>query len=103
GVAAEVVDGAVFCGGHEPCAGVIGDAGLRPLLECGDEGVLGEVFSASYVVDEASEAGDDARGLDAPDGFDGAVWIGSRHCYRSNQFGYVSASGAISLLPELPV
>jgi len=36
---------------------------------------------------------DDARGLDAPDGFDGAMqgltfgmmWIASGHCYRSHQ------------------
>ena len=46
GVAAEVIDGAVFGGGHEPGAGIVGDAGLRPLFEGGDEGVLGEVFGA---------------------------------------------------------
>jgi hypothetical protein len=50
-------------------------------------------------------AGDDAGGFDTPDGFDGAVcgvmWIGTRHCYRSHQFGYVSASGTISWLLEL--
>jgi len=37
----------------------------------------------------AGEAGDDARGLDAPYGFDGAMedlmWIGSGHGYRSHQ------------------
>ena len=90
GVAAEVVDGSVFRGGHEPCAGVVGDAGGGPLFEGGDERVLGEVFGAGDVAGEAGEAGDDAGGLDPPDGFDGAVrgvmWICSGHCYRSHQF-----------------
>ena len=35
-VAAEEIDGAAFGGGGEPCGGIIGNAGLRPLLECGD-------------------------------------------------------------------
>ena len=54
-------------------AGIIGDAGLRPLFECGEKRLLGEVFGEADVAGEAGEAGDDARGLDAPDGFDGAV------------------------------
>ncbi len=41
------------------------------------------------VASGAGESGDDARGLDAPYGFDGAIenlmWIGSGHCYRSHQ------------------
>jgi len=32
-----------------------------------------EVFGEADVAGEAGEAGDDAGGLDAPDGFDGAV------------------------------
>ena len=47
---------------------------MRPLLEGGDEGFLGEVFGEADVAGDAGEAGDEARGLDAPDGFDGAVW-----------------------------
>ena len=78
-VAAEVVDGAVFCGGHEPGAGVVGDAGLGPLLERGDEGVLSEVFGAGDVADEAGQAGDEARGFDSPDGVDGAMGVGGSH------------------------
>jgi hypothetical protein len=46
---------------------------LRPLLEGGEESFLGEVLSEADVAGEAGQAGDDARGLDAPDGFDGAV------------------------------
>ena len=111
GVAAEEIDGAAFGGGGEPCAGVVGDAGLRPLLECGDEGFLREVFGEADVAGEAGEAGDDARGLDAPDGFDGAmglVWIGSGHCYRSHQlwireckWGYLFAGLSCQLSAEV--
>jgi hypothetical protein len=54
---------------------------------------LREVFGEADVTGEARESGDDARGLDAPDGFNGAMqglmwvvmWIGSGHCYRSHQ------------------
>ena len=93
GVAAEEIDGAAFGGCGEPCRGIIGDARLRPLFECGDKRFLGEIFGEADVMGEACESGDDPRGLDAPDGFDGAVqglmrgvmWIGSGHCYRSHQ------------------
>ena len=73
GVAAEEVDGAAFGGGGEPCSGIFGDSGCRPLFEGGEEGFLGEVFGEAYVVREAGEGGDEAGGLDAPDGFDGAM------------------------------
>ena len=73
GVAAEQIDGAAFGGGGEPCRGILGDAGLRPLFECRQEGFLGEVFGEADVAGEAGKAGDDARGLDAPDGFNGAM------------------------------
>jgi hypothetical protein len=99
GVAAEEIDGAAFGGGGEPCCGVFGDTGLWPLLECGEEGFLREVFGEADVAGEAGEGGDDAGGLDTPDGFDGAMcgvmWIGSRHCYRSHQLQSVDARAAI--------
>jgi hypothetical protein len=44
GVAAEEIDGAAFGGCGEPCRGIIGDARLRPLFECGDECFLREIF-----------------------------------------------------------
>ena len=99
GVAAEEIDGAMFGGGGEPCAGVFGDSRLRPLFEGGEECFLGEVFGQTDVAGEAGQAGYDAGGLDAPYGFDGAMcgvmWIGSRHCYRSHQLQSVDASAAI--------
>ena len=72
-VAAKMVDGAIFSGGHEPSAGIIGDAGSGPLLERGDEGVLSKFLGAADVTGDARERSDDAGGLDAPDGFDRAV------------------------------
>ena len=90
GVSAEQIDGAAFGGCGEPCRGVIGDARLRPLLECGDERLLSEVFCEADVTGEARESGDDSRGLDAPDGLDGTICGEIRfcngHCYRSHQF-----------------
>ena len=85
GVAAEEIDGTAFGRGGKPCRGIIGDARLRPLFECGDECLLREVFGEADVAGEARESRDDAGGLDAPDGFDGAVVIGNGHRYRSHQ------------------
>jgi len=73
GVAAEQIDGAPFGGGGEPCAGVFGDSGSRPLFQSGEESFLREVFGEADVAGEAGEAGDDTGGLNAPDGFAGAV------------------------------
>jgi hypothetical protein len=66
---------------------------LRPLFECGDKCLLREVFGEADVAGEARESGEDARGLNAPDGLDGAMqgmmrgvmWTGSGHCHRSHQ------------------
>jgi hypothetical protein len=80
--AAQAVDGAMLRGGHEPGAGIIGDARLGPLFECGDESVLREFLGKADVAKHARETGDDAGRFDAPDGVDGAVGIGSCHGYR---------------------
>ena len=72
---------------------LFGDARLRPLFECGDKCLLREVFGEADVAGEARESGEDARGLNAPDGLDGAMqgmmrgvmWTGSGHCHRSHQ------------------
>ena len=55
----QLIDRAAFGGGGEPGARVFGDAGLRPLFERGDEGILGEVFGQADVAGEADEAGDE--------------------------------------------
>ena len=43
-VPAEVIDGAMLRGGHEPGARVVRDARLRPLLERGDQRILRQVL-----------------------------------------------------------
>ena len=63
----------MFSGGHKPRAGIVGDSGLWPTFERGNESVLGKVFGEADVADDAGEGGDEAGGLDAPDGVDGAV------------------------------
>ena len=97
GVAAEQIDGASFGGGGKPCPRVVGDAGSRPLFERSEKRLLRKIFRQAHVARQAGESGDDPRGLDAPDGFNGSmqglicglmrivIWIGSGHCYRSHQ------------------
>jgi hypothetical protein len=47
--------------GHEPRARVLGDAGRRPLLERGQQGILGQIFRQADVTDDASQAADQTR------------------------------------------
>ncbi len=72
-VAAQQIDGAMLGGGHEPRAGILRHAGLRPLLECGDQRVLRQLFGDADIAHDARQAGDDARRLHAPHGVDGAI------------------------------
>ena len=81
--AAQPVDGAVLGGGHQPGAGLVGDARSRPLLERGDERVLRQLLGHADVAHHAREAGDELGLLDPEDRVDGVMGIGSRHGYRS--------------------
>jgi len=83
-VPAEVIDGPMFGGGHEPRAGIAWHAGRGPLLERGKERVLREILGDADVPDNAGETGDDFRRLHLPDCLDGALGFGSRHGYRSH-------------------
>ena len=78
-VAAEDVDRPMLRGGHEPRAGIVRNAGPRPLLERRDEGVLGEFLGEADIADDPRQSGDELRLLDPPDGVDGAVGVGRRH------------------------
>ena len=78
------IDGAVLGRGHQPGAGIVGDAGPGPLLEGRDERVVCEVLGSADVADDAGESGDDPRRFDAPDGIDGAMGVGGRHDRRSH-------------------
>lgn len=73
--AADQVHGAVPGGGHEPGAGVVGDAVAGPLLQRGDQRVLREFLGDPDVADQPGDGGDHARRLDAEDGLDGAVRV----------------------------
>ena len=77
--AAQAVDGAMLGRRHQPGAGLVGYAGLRPLLQCGDERVLRQLLGEPNVAHHACEAGDELRLLDAEHGVDGAVGVGRRH------------------------
>ncbi len=90
--AAEAVDRAVLGGGHQPGAGLVGDAGARPLLERGDERVLRQLLGHADVAHHAREAGDELGLLDAEDRVDGVMCIGSRHGYRYQHLQVARAS-----------
>ena len=85
-VPAEKVDRAMLGGGHEPRARIVRDARLGPLLKRRNESVLGQLFGAADIADDAHEAGDEPRRFDSPDGIDGTMGIGSGHCYRSYRY-----------------
>ncbi|OKK17389.1 hypothetical protein AMK16_21330 [Streptomyces sp. CB00455] len=83
--AAHEVDGAVSGGGHEPGARPVGDAGSRPLLQRGDQGVLGEFLGDADVPHDAGDTGDDPRGLDPEHRFDRLGRTHCRHGHSSEQ------------------
>ena len=80
--AAKAVERAMLGGGHQPGAGLVGDAGARPLLERGDEGILRQLLGHADVTHHARQTGDELCLLDAEDRLDGVMCIGSRHGYR---------------------
>ena len=69
----QVVDGAVLGHGGEPGAGVVGDAGLRPALERGDQRVLRQFFGQADFAHHARHRRDDPGGFDPPECVDGAM------------------------------
>jgi len=83
-VSAQVIERAMLGSGHEPGARVMRHARLRPLLERGHEGILREFFGHADVANDARQTGNEPGRLDPPDRFDHAMYIGSRHCYRSH-------------------
>jgi len=91
------VDGPVLRGRHQPRAGIIGHAGVRPLFKGDDQRVLREFLGQADVADKPGEPRDQPGRLDPPDRFHRAMgWIGGRHSYRSNhhrQAGGVKSSG----------
>ena|SRR5438477_3366511 len=78
-VASEAIDGAMLGGGHQPGAGIVGNARGWPFFQRGDQRILREFFGHAYVANDASQARDQARGLNAPDGVDRSVNFLGRH------------------------
>src|SRR2546425_4859219 len=100
--APDQVDRAMFRGPHQPGAGPLRHARGGPLLERGNECVLGELLSRPDVADEASQPGDEPGRLDPPDRFDRAMRFTGRCLATTRVFERPSASriyGKNSLTP----
>ena len=63
-------------GRHQPGARVVGNTRSRPLLERRDQCILRQLLRQPHVAHDARQAGDQARGLDAPDRIDRAASVG---------------------------
>ena len=79
--------------------GLSGHARLRPLLERGDQGVLGQLLGQADIAHDPRETGDEPGRLDPPDRVDRAMGIGSRHGYRSHHLQSGSASRGYQFTP----
>src|SRR5258706_5940084 len=76
---AKMIERAMFGGGHEPRAGIVRYTRFGPFFERGDERVLRQFFGEANVAYDAREPGNQARGLDAPDGVNRPVSVGGGH------------------------
>ncbi len=85
-ISAEVINGTMLGGGHEPSAGIVRNARLRPLLERRDQSILRKVLGKAHIADDSHKARDEPRRLDPPDRIDGAMYVGRHHSYRSHHF-----------------
>ena len=63
----QLVEPAVARGRQQPRAGPVGDPLGGPVLERGDERLLGEILRQSHIADEADERRDQPRRLHLPD------------------------------------
>lgn len=73
------VDCSVLAGCQEPCAWLVRHSRGRPPLQRSDEGVLRELLGQANVAHDSREPGNHSRRLDAPNGFDRSLDLGSRH------------------------
>ena len=73
------LEDAAFGDGGQPGAGLTGDPLLRPLLQGGDQGVLGELLGQADVADHTGENGDQTGRLDTPDRLHLGCDIGVAH------------------------
>ena len=75
---AEMIDGAVLCGGHQPRAWVARHTSAGPLLQRGDQRILRKFLGKTDVADDPGETADNLCGLDPPDRINRRVRVGSR-------------------------
>src|SRR5580692_12883105 len=83
-VAAEMIHGAMLGRGHQPGAGIVRNARLRPLLESGKQRVLRQILGDTYVAHHARQSGDQPGRFHSPDGVNRAMGVGSGHRYPSH-------------------
>ena len=84
-VAANLINGMMFGGDHEPRAGFIGNAGLGPLLKRSDKSTLREILGETHIADEAREGRDQSGRFDPPDCVYRAMDIGKGHDLLSHR------------------
>src|ERR1700722_16701879 len=110
GVAAEVINGSMFSSSHEPSARIIRNARLRPLLKRRHQSILREILGNANIAHNAHQASDQPRRLDSPDRVNRAMdrrevfiamWIGSRHSYRSHHL-YLLLAREVARTKHLP-
>ena len=75
-LAAQAIDGAVLRRRHQPGAGIVGHAGLRPALQRRHQRILGQFLGEPDIAHHARQAGDQPRRFDPPEGVDGLVEVG---------------------------
>src|SRR5919197_3857385 len=71
--AADLVDGSMPGGTHQPGPRLLWHALSRPPLQGDQEGVLRKILSQAEIADDASQASDQAWRLHSPDGLEGAM------------------------------
>jgi hypothetical protein len=81
-IASDAIDRAILPSGHEPGTRVRRNTGLRPLLECGEERVVREIFGRTNVTDDPGESGNYPRRFDPPDRVNRTVNV-RPHPFRS--------------------
>src|SRR6266540_6698682 len=74
-ISADLINGMMFRGCHEPGTWFIRNTGLWPLLQCRDERTLGKIFRQTYISHHACESRDQPGGFDPPDCIDRALKI----------------------------
>jgi hypothetical protein len=76
---AQLVDRATFGRRHQPRAGIVGHAGVRPALKRRHQRVLREILGEADVAHDACETGDQTRRFQPPNRFDSVLCVSGRH------------------------